>query len=359
MSKKFTLSLILLIFIFQIQSFAGTLEINNTELGVPRNLTVEVKTYDDDVRKGIPYFVLRWNLAPETLEIINYELENGESDFDFEIDYKIGDSPWIFDIDGRNSLYTGNQCDSFEKYDKDTDILTCIFDPINEGILDTVDIKENKYSFRIRYSYYKEINDTCVDIFSPFSEIVSAGIGAYYKKASSWAIKELNTAQEYGFISDSIQNNISAPITREEFCEIAVLFYEKITEKKALSIESNMFTDCTNPEVLKAVNLGITKGVGNNKFEPDKILNREQMATMITRSIEASFPDVSISVDGVNKFDDQTSISSWAINSTKFMYKYDITKGIGNNKFGPKVDCTREQAVIFLTRAFEKKDSYN
>lgn len=50
---------------------------------------------------------------------------------------------------------------------------------------------------------------------------------------------------------------MSAPITREEFCEVAVRLYEKSTGKEATYNDSSAFSDTKNPEIFKAYELGI------------------------------------------------------------------------------------------------------
>ena len=53
---------------------------------------------------------------------------------------------------------------------------------------------------------------------------------------------------------------------------------------KATAATNNPFKDTQNVEVLKAYNLGITAGVSEVKFDPNALLNREQAATMLTRT---------------------------------------------------------------------------
>ena len=55
-----------------------------------------------------------------------------------------------------------------------------------------------------------------------------------YKGASTWAVPELDKADGYGLITDKIKDNMSVPITREEFAEIAVRLYEINTGKAAI-----------------------------------------------------------------------------------------------------------------------------
>ena len=97
-------------------------------------------------------------------------------------------------------------------------------------------------------------------VYTPFSEAVSAGQGPGYRNTSPWAEPELNKASVYGFITNSIKDNMSAPITREEFAEVSVKLYEKYTGKQAVTGDMSVFSDTSNPEVFKAFNLKIVNG---------------------------------------------------------------------------------------------------
>lgn len=52
--------------------------------------------------------------------------------------------------------------------------------------------------------------------------LASAVFAANFSGYSSWAYAELTEAEEYGLITDNIRVEMSAPITREEFAELAV-----------------------------------------------------------------------------------------------------------------------------------------
>jgi hypothetical protein len=116
--------------------------------------------------------------------------------------------------------------------------------------------------------------------------------------------------------------------------------------------------------VLKAFNLGITAGAGDGTvFEPKGKLLRQQMAAMITRTITACYAEITPEfidndVKGVADFKDQAGFLTYGINPAKFMAKYKITVGDGKGNFGPNDNCTREQAVMFLLRAYLYKDQY-
>jgi len=158
--------------------------------------------------------------------------------------------------------------------------------------------------------------------------------------------------------------DLTKPITREEFCELAVLLYEKCTDT-IVTATDNPFTDTTNPQILKAYKLGITTGTSPTTFSPKVLINREQCATMLFRVIKAINPDGDYSIDGVKDFPDQKYISSWAVEATKYMAKIGIITGNKAGEFMPKATttaqeaagygmATREQAIAMSVRTYEK-----
>jgi|GEM_PF-710785 len=181
-----------------------------------------------------------------------------------------------------------------------------------------------------------------------------------YSKANPIFRTELDIAENLSIVTDALKGkNLTKPITREEFAELAVKYYEIITGRKAEPYPVKVFKDCDNQEILKAYNLKITFGVGDGtKFEPKSYLSRQQMAAMITRTLQACYEGLIMDVDDVPDFLDQNSIASYASVSTKFMSKYKITFGDGKGNFMPNDLCTCEQAIAFLIRAYHNKDSY-
>lgn len=189
--------------------------------------------------------------------------------------------------------------------------------------------------------------------------------GRGYSNASGWAKPELEKAYEYSLIPYSLQNtDMTRPITREEFAELTVILYEKATGKAAVAVSPNPFKDTVNPEILKAFNVGVLKGTSDSTFSPGELTNREQAATMLSRTMRVIAPDGDYSTGGAQAFSDQMDISVWALEHVKFMSKSGIIKGSGG-KFMPKAvtaaqaasgyaTTTREQALAMGVRAFEK-----
>ncbi len=190
-------------------------------------------------------------------------------------------------------------------------------------------------------------------------------------KASDWAKKEIEEADKLKLIPNALKNaDLTKSITREEFAGVSVKAYEALTGNIASLPTSNPFKDTQNQDVLKAFKLGITTGTSDTTFEPDKLLNREQAATMLTRTYKkATVKGWTITSDDkfpleytkTNTFADDINISPWAKDSVYFMNANGIINGVGDNKFAPKnitsaeeavgyANATREQAIIIATR---------
>jgi len=223
--------------------------------------------------------------------------------------------------------------------------------------------EEAAYEIKVRYflelKNYRQY-ESSGSVYSSFSNVISHNMPAW-SNASSWATGELKKADDAGLI------DLTKPITREEFCELALLLYEKSTGKSPAPASSNPFTDTNNPQILKAFALGITQGTSATTFSPQVLINREQCATMLFRTIKAIHPDGDYSIVGIKDFPDQKDISSFAVEGTKFMSKLGIIKGDSNGNFMPKATtpaqtaasygmATREAALLMGVRTYDKMD---
>lgn len=306
-------------------------------IDAPTNLKAELKYKEDDK----PYFDLSWT-NPASVSKINEAFPIG-----IKVDFKVGNEKWFSEKQGH---------DWWGKIPFGT---SDSFDPVEKDYIDNVVIEENVYYFRVLYAYEPVESPRVV---SGFSNTVTIGTPAY-ESASPGLVPELDKAAGLGFITDSIKDKMNGPITREEFAEVAVNFYELVTGKKAEPHPTETFIDSTNPAVLKALNLKIVFGVGGGKFLPKDLLIREQMAAMITRTLTACYDEITSdfinnNVNGVTNFKDQAGFLGYGINPAKFMAKYKITLGDGKGNFGPEDNCLREQAVAFLLRSYLYKDQY-
>ncbi len=171
-------------------------------------------------------------------------------------------------------------------------------------------------------------------------------------KASDWAIEELKKAAKLDLIPASLKEaDLSQNITREEFAEVAVLAYQNISESYTPPADPNPFTDTTNTEVLKAYAIGITTGTSETTFDPNALITREQMATMMARALEKAGVDTKrFDPTARTVFADHKLMHDWSMDAIYFMSDKEIIKGIGNNEFGVLGNATREQSLLISVR---------
>lgn len=330
-----------------------------SSLETPNIKSIELK-YNED---GVPYFDAQVYIPQSVLDL-DSNAPGGGSVF-WEYSVKIDDGSWEeFGGGGYIDVYTGGE-DGEAPVSAGTFSIT--FDPIDEGTLTSVDIKSHIYSYQLRvyYDYYEGWPDV-QPIYSPVSNIVSIGSGSFYSDASTWAETELKKANDLGLIPEILKGaDMTKPITREEFCELAVLLYEKITDKSVDPVSPNPFTDTRNEQILKAYKIGITAGTSTTTFSPNVLINREQCAAMLFRTIKAIKPDGDYSIAGIKDFPDQKFISAWAVDATKYMSKVGIITGDAHGNFMPKATtsaqvatgygmATREQAIALSVRIYDK-----
>ena len=201
-------------------------------------------------------------------------------------------------------------------------------------------------------------------------------ITSFDSKVSEWAKDEVEEAYENDLIPETIiGEDLTEHITRAEFAAIAVQLYEELSGIYAPADETP-FVDVNWNENIEYINkayvLGITSGTSKTTFEPDIDITREQLATMLCRTIKKySFDgwtleddsDYYLDTSGVSRFADDNEISDYAKPSVYYMAKFGIINGVGNNKFAPRnitsyqeatgyATATREQAILMSLRIF-------
>jgi len=237
-------------------------------------------------------------------------------------------------------------------------MLKTYFEPIKQNVKTakklevTIPVVEGRVKLNIEATLVdgtkSKIKEYIFDIKKAIIEIFEVP----WKNISSWAEEELREAFSNHLIPEVLNaKDYTEGVSRSEFASIAVKLYENIAKKEVQLPNNNPFKDTQAEDVLKAYNLGITNGVSETEFAPDKLITREQMATMMTRTLEKL--DVKIDVNTENKFADDVEISEWAKNGVYFMNAKGIIKGMENNVFKAKNTATREQALLISNRCME------
>ena len=174
-------------------------------------------------------------------------------------------------------------------------------------------------------------------------------------QAHSWALAELAEAEKLDLIPDCLKGqDLTKDITRGEFAAVSVKVFEALTNTKAQPAAGDPFTDTKDAEILKAYNIGVTNGITATTFAPDKKLDRQTAATMLTRVYKkvnisgwtlAEDSKFTLSFPMPALFADDAKISGWARNSVYFMAANKIIGGKSNNLFWPRSTTSAEEAA--------------
>lgn len=91
-------------------------------------------------------------------------------------------------------------------------------------------------------------------------------------------------------------------------------------------------------DVLIATNKGYINGYDDNTFKPENNITREEACKIIGTILN-------ISSDGITKFKDNSSISSWAVKYVDGLIDKGIIRGYSDNTFKPQNHITRAESV--------------
>ncbi len=178
---------------------------------------------------------------------------------------------------------------------------------------------------------------------------------------SEWAVGEIAKANELKIIpSDFTVTDYTQPITRENFCILAVKMIEtKIGEE--LATENPQYPlgirDTENINIKKLYSTGIIRGKEQKKtgviFAPYDLITREEAATILNRIAVYLGMDMPQIIDAVYYWD-ENNISDWAIDAVKTMRQFGIMEGVNGYEFSPKGTYTVEQAIATMVRFHQK-----
>ena len=339
MKNKFTVLILLVVMVITLIPMSANASTDFKSLA-PYDLTATLMDEDGTHPYGSALLTFKINNLPRNSSDTQFLYVN--------IEKKIGDGEWI-----------GVSMDSSAVYLDDYQQSPGVFSFEQKWVED--------YDWDETISINYRANVVLEDLISsdggvsPYSNIATIGL-----KSSPWAVSEIKKADEMGLIPAILKGkDMTKPITREEFAELSVLLYEKVSLKASEATSPNPFNDTVNPQILKAFKLGITSGTSSTTFSPNVLINREQCAAMLFRAMKAIKPGGDYSVMGVKNFPDQKYISNYAVDATKYMFKIGVITGDAKGNFMPKATttaqeatgygmATREQAIALAIRTHEK-----
>ncbi len=179
---------------------------------------------------------------------------------------------------------------------------------------------------------------------------------------SEWSGDAIDRAVELGIIPVLMRYDYIYSINRYEFAVIAYNMLDKsgkITDKNAPA----GFTDTNSEEINILAKLGIVSGKSSSKFAPNAKITREEATTILARV--ADYAKLTASTDDTPKYDDNDTISGWAVSNVYKVKALGIMQGevIYNeegeedqytNLFKPQSEITKEESIVSLMRIYDK-----
>lgn len=171
--------------------------------------------------------------------------------------------------------------------------------------------------------------------------------------AGHWAENNIRKLVALGSISGYPNGSFKPDkfITRAEFAATLV----KVFKLSSPQTGGKVFTDTAGhwarDYIATAAANGIVSGYDADTFNPDELITREQMATMLVKAAK-----LTPAAEGP-RFADSGSISGWAREAVATATESGIMNGYSNNTLKPQGNATRAEAVTAILNAAGQKAS--
>lgn len=170
-----------------------------------------------------------------------------------------------------------------------------------------------------------------------------------------WAAKSVETLKNSGIISGTGENKFEPDrsVTREEFVKMLVLVCGFENKDSNVSFGDMSDDDWFAPYVKTAVANGVVTGIGNGLFGTGSEISRQDMTVMTVRALDIK----GLNIDKIRDYDefvDDEHISDYAKDAVCKLFEAQIISGKGEGRFDPTGTATRAEAAKILCSAFVK-----
>lgn len=182
---------------------------------------------------------------------------------------------------------------------------------------------------------------------------------------SEWSTHYVGMGYAHGLLDNTnltknadLRNNI----TREDFTEI-VMNYVRVhmtefqIENERSEVNGMFYMDTSNWNVLLATQLGVVNGVGNNNFNPNGNITRQEVATILARVeklVSCKVPSIREEAE-LRKYKDVDKIDMWARYGVGLMTNLDVINGKNDGNFDPLGNTKQEEAIKMIVELYEMK----
>lgn len=141
-------------------------------------------------------------------------------------------------------------------------------------------------------------------------------------------------------------------ITRAEIAALIIRMLSKIDDTSTVSFTDVRSSDWFYSVVHAASNAKYVEGVGNNRFEPNVTIPKDQIITIIARVLTNEKGYYAAGSSYLDRYSDRSSIASWAQTPVALATKCDLVD-LDEGQFKGASKMTRGNAAIILYRLFK------
>jgi len=207
----------------------------------------------------------------------------------------------------------------------------------------------------------------CFDTMGQFSEgLVWVSLGEKYgvlenpyaAVRSDWAAQEIEEAQSIGLLTSRTERWFTKDITRVQFAELMVNLAETVTGTSIDATGVLPFTDTVDRSARQAYVAGLVTGTGDGStFSSDDLLTREQLATILCRTIryiETATGKSILTSGDLSTYTDADQVSPWAQEAVSTLSASSIMRGTSATTLSPQAATTVEQAILLALRVYQQ-----
>jgi len=162
-----------------------------------------------------------------------------------------------------------------------------------------------------------------------------------------WALEAVSYLAEKNVIVGDPNGNFAPNrnVTREEFVKMAVVAFGLYDENAGCLFDDVSVEHWAYKYIASAVQKGVLKGVGENRFGTGQPISREDIAVILVRIAEAK----GFIVESAEpEFADVDNISAYAREAVGKLKAQGIIHGYGDNTFRGKANATRAEAAQII-----------
>ncbi len=178
-------------------------------------------------------------------------------------------------------------------------------------------------------------------VFNPFADI-----------RGHWAEEEILDSY-YAGLFEGVTQTTFAPDKKMNRAMFVTTLYrmEQEPEPRKNHAFSDVPAQCYYEQAVSwAVEQGITDGVGDGCFAPQKAISRQEMATMLYRYAKSKAVVNSETEDRKMDFTDADQVSGWAEEAMNWVVEEQILTGYPGKRLLPRAALTRAQGAVVLCR---------